>query len=205
MSDRDALLVIKGIVDAQLAAPAPTPAPTPTPTPTPAPAPAPSTVNYALYMGLTRAQAEAQRLHERVPGWSWADFAASGFMEPDGDFSGGPTQPGSDLGWSNGNPVIVTGTRVLNVTPSSAWLASPGRSLTIKGGYTSVGTTPPFVTYTIHGRRVEFNGSNQNWSTGQPDFPPINGPFTVTVELLDANRQPLGAGYAVAVELQHTP
>ena len=68
--------------------------------------------------------------------------------------------------------------------------------------------TPPFVAYTIGGVTEEFGGSNQSttFNAAFPNgFPFPTGPFTVTVELRDANRQPLGGGYGVAVQLNHTP
>lgn len=228
MTDRDKLLEVEGVLAAMVLdlnalhsslnqylrglqpVPTPTPSPTPAPTPAPVPTPPPAKLDYSGYHGETRGSIELAVREGFIlpPGWSWEDAFASGHVKDVGSIplpGGSSTQPGSDLGWSNGNPVVLTEARVLTVTPTDAWLASPGRSLTIKGGYTSVGTTPPFVAYTIHGRRVEFNGSNQNWGTDAPTFPPISGQFTVTVEMLGADRRPVAAGHAIAVELQHTP
>lgn len=232
MTDRDKLLEVEGVLAAMVLdlnalhsslnqylrgltpAPTPTPAPSPTPAPTPAPVPTPTPppakLDYSGYHGETRGSIELAVREGFIlpPGWNWEDAFASGHVKDVGSIplpGGSSAEPGSDLGWSNGNPVVLTEARVLTVTPSAAWLASPGRSLTIKGGYTSRGTTPPWVSYTIHGRTAEFQGSNQNWSTGHPNFPPISGPFEVAVAMLDANRQPVAAGHAIAVELQHTP
>lgn len=118
-----------------------------------------------------------------------------------------PTEgPVYDLGWSSGNPQIATaGIQTYTIEPSAEWLARPPqtRYLSIAGGYTSVGMTPPYVSYTIGATTVVFNGSNQSWDTYMRDFPQVFGPFAVIVKLLDGNKQPLGAGYAASVQLNH--
>lgn len=119
-----------------------------------------------------------------------------------------PTEgPVYNLGWTSGNPQIATaGIQTYTIEPSAEWLARPRqtRYLSIAGGYTSVGMTPPYVSYTIGSASVVFNGSNQSWDTFMGDFPLVTGPFAVIVKLLDEHKNPLGAGYAVSVQLNHT-
>lgn len=88
MSDRDALLVIKGIVDAQLAG---DPTPAPTPTPTPAPQPVPVTHDYSPWTGNSRSQVEYKAKHgyaPKLPEWfDWEEAYASGHVIPDADYA----------------------------------------------------------------------------------------------------------------------
>lgn len=87
------VLIVDGIVKYESdigTLPIPTPVPTPTPVPIPVPTPR-STINYSLYMGETRAIA-TQLGRDKIPGWSWEEFEASGFMEPDGIFQAAPVQ-----------------------------------------------------------------------------------------------------------------
>lgn len=142
------------------------------------------------------------------------------------------TPPAADfnLGWSNGNPLFAqSATQSFSVTPSAEWLAMaasnaaylaehgsfparnppPIATLSVQGGYNpQAGVTPPWVRYTIGGTSLTFVGSNQNWSF-DPSFPngfPMpTGPFNVLVELLDDLKQPVGAGFGVAISLNHTP
>lgn len=85
------VLTINGLVvyESSIGTKPPTPAPTPVPTPVPTPTPPRSTINYGLYMGETRAIA-TQLGRDKIPGWSWEEFEASGFMEPDGIFTAAP-------------------------------------------------------------------------------------------------------------------
>lgn len=143
---------------------------------------------------------------------------------------GGTPPPNADfnLGWSNGAPLFAqNASQGFSVTPSAEWLALAAQNaadiaahgalprgaavatLSISGGYNpAAGVTPPFVRYGVGGALLEFNGSNQNW-TFDPRFP--NGfpmptaAFVVTVELRDAYHNPVGAGFGVAVQLNHTP
>lgn len=146
-----------------------------------------------------------------------------------GGGGGGTAPPAADfnLGWSDGNPLLAqAATQTYSVTPSAEWLALAEQNaqqiasggiprgaavatLSVQGGYNpAAGVTPPFVLYTIGGVSLEFGGSNQNWSFDPrfPNgFPRPTGPFNVTLEQLDAQHQPIGPPYGVAISLNHTP
>ena len=99
MSDRDALLAIKAIVDAQIGAPptptpvptpVPTPAPTPTPTPTPTPVPISITHDYSPWSGNSTSQLQYKVKHGYLfplpPWWDWEEAYASGHVIKDADY-----------------------------------------------------------------------------------------------------------------------
>lgn len=141
---------------------------------------------------------------------------------------GTPPAANFNLGWSEGAPLFVqNASQTYSVTPSAEWLAKAASDaaylkqhgafergytpaqLSLSGGYNSgAGVTPPHIVYTIGGNSLEFTGDRQNW-TYNPAFPngfPMpTGAFTVTVVQLDAERNPVGAPYGVAIQLNHAP